>query len=405
MKVLSWNIRGLGQARKQNGLGGVLRDNGVKVCGIFETKCGGLEMRDVVNRAAPGWEFATNFELDHRGCIMVLWDQSFTDVQVVGVSKQHMGCTIVCKETGKKYGVCFVYGLHSVVERREIWDHVGGLLEAIQLPWIIMGDFNCVKAADERINGAPVSMYECSDLVDACTRLGLVDTPFTSTNKFTWTNGVVWSRIDRVMVNPMWMELEIYCHTAFPDVWQLSDHKPAIVSLRRMEAGGRRYFKFFNMWAAHPEFGGIVREHWQTHAQGSYQFRLSKLLYGMKGPLKGLNSREFSHISSRVDVANKELENVLEELRLNPGNLEIHGRMERAKASARRLNDAEASFLSQLAKAKFTLNSDRCSKYFHALMRANARRGHVASITKADGDTSSSLEEVANELQRVVWHG
>ena len=54
MKVLAWNIRGLGQARKQNGLHGVIRDFEAKVCGMFETKCGGCDVIALVRRVAPG---------------------------------------------------------------------------------------------------------------------------------------------------------------------------------------------------------------------------------------------------------------------------------------------------------------------------------------------------------------
>ena len=117
-----------------------------------------------------------------------------------------------------------------------------------------------VMYPDERINGEPVRMYECRGMLDACQDLGLTDVPFTSDNKFTWTNGTIWSRIDRIFVNPDWLDQEMYCRASFPNKWQFSDHKPAIAHLIRRPRAGKPHFKFFNMWTAHEQFQEIVEE-------------------------------------------------------------------------------------------------------------------------------------------------
>lgn len=398
MIVLSWNVQGLCQPRKQKGIGGVIREKKAKVCGLYETKCHGHDMDAVVGRVAPGWKFSSNFHLDSRARILVLWDPAFVEVEIVTCSVQHIGCLVTCKTTGAVYGCCFVYGLHSVVDRRLIWSGIEELLEDHEGPWMVMGDFNCVMAAEERSNGEPVSMYECQDMIDACRRLGLVDSPSTSRNPFTWTNHTVWSKLDRVMVNSSWHNADLFCHTDFPDMWHLSDHKPGIVSLRRVAGNGKKSFKFFNMWADHSRFLSVVRDGWVTHHRGTYQFRLCKLLQNMKAPLKALNRQEFSHISSRAAEANLGLSLALEELRMAPDSLEARGRVERAKTEARRLNEAEASFLGQLAKAKHVLRSDRCTRYFHGLMRANGRRAHIPAISRHDGSHTTSMDEVAQEF-------
>lgn len=62
---------------------------------------------------------------------------------------------------------------------------------------------------DERINGAPVSNYEMRDLLDATTMLGLLGTNSTG-GLHTWSNGVVWSKLDRVMINDGWTQGGFY---------------------------------------------------------------------------------------------------------------------------------------------------------------------------------------------------
>ncbi len=112
-----------------------------------------------------------------------------------------------------------------------------------------------------------------------------------------------------------------------------------------------------------------------------------------------LNKKEFSHISSRAKAANRDYSSALEEFRLNPDSLVARRAAEALKVKARRLNEADASFLGQLAKAKYVLQSDRCSKYYHSLMRSNGQRHHIASITKRDGSRSVSMDEMVEEFE------
>ncbi|KAL2248467.1 UNVERIFIED_CONTAM: hypothetical protein Sindi_2699000 [Sesamum indicum] len=45
------------------------------------------------------------------------------------------------------------------------------------MPWLIMGDFNCVKSTDEKQLGVAPTWYELKDFVDCCVALGLLDVP------------------------------------------------------------------------------------------------------------------------------------------------------------------------------------------------------------------------------------
>ena len=148
------------------------------------------------------------------------------------MSAQHMGCFTKCKVTGLEYGLCFVYGLHSVTQRRGTWEGVRSCFSGHNVPWMVLGDFNCVMNHEERLHGRPVRPYECDDMVRACSTFGLVDVPCVSNDVFTWTRGRVWSKIDRVMVNDKWLEQGIYCRTEFLEKWNFSDHKVGLTRLQ-----------------------------------------------------------------------------------------------------------------------------------------------------------------------------
>nr|TKS00954.1 hypothetical protein D5086_0000177960 [Populus alba] len=147
-------------------------------------------------------------------------------------------------------------------------------------------------------NGEAVSAYEVSDFNDCCFDTGLRDATYTGCH-YTWSNGMVWSKLDRVLINPFWSSLHSSAHVHFATPGAFSDHSPAAVKLDSY-VQGRRNFKFFNMWAAHDQFLGVVSSCWLTQVYGTPMYTLCRKLKLLKGPLKELNRLHFSHISERV---------------------------------------------------------------------------------------------------------
>jgi len=97
-------------------------------------------------------------------------------------------------------------------------------------PWLLLGDFNYILSQDDKHNGEPVSNYETSDFRELCSDLGLADLNYTG-YQFTWTNGTVWTKIDRVMVNTHCFSLQQMAHVYFSTPGAFSDHSPATVQL------------------------------------------------------------------------------------------------------------------------------------------------------------------------------
>ncbi|KAJ6370154.1 hypothetical protein OIU76_028431 [Salix suchowensis] len=81
-------------------------------------------------------------------------------------------------------------------------------------PWMILGDFNSLLSQDDKLNGSVVSMYETADFHHCCPDLGLYDLNYIGCH-FTWSNGSVWSKLDRVLANPSWASLCRVAHVNF----------------------------------------------------------------------------------------------------------------------------------------------------------------------------------------------
>jgi hypothetical protein len=106
----------------------------------------------------------------------------------------------------------------------------------------------------------------------------------------TWSNSTSWSRLDRFLVSPEW---EIH----YPGLFQkkllrlCSDHALILLDCGCL-VGGKRPFKFENMWLKEEGFVERVRRWWGSYSfSGNSSFILAKKLKALKRDIKNWNSR------------------------------------------------------------------------------------------------------------------
>ncbi|GFS33342.1 hypothetical protein Acr_00g0027830 [Actinidia rufa] len=147
------------------------------------------------------------------------------------------------------------------------------------------------------------------------------------------------------------------------------------------------------MWTQHDSFLDLVSNVWSMRVDGTAMFRLCKKLKALKEPLKALNKHDFSHISARAEAAEMNLNQAQQSFHDNPGDINLQIRVSEIRVKAIKLVEAEMSFCAHLAKAKYLKNSDRGTKFFHNLIKSNKAINQIISITKADGEVTSSFQE------------
>ncbi|GFY95893.1 hypothetical protein Acr_11g0001990 [Actinidia rufa] len=150
------------------------------------------------------------------------------------------------------------------------------------------------------------------------------------------------------------------------------------------------------MWAKHDNFLELVGSAWQMQMDGTAMYKLCKRLKALKGPLKILNRQQFSHISARTEEAEENLVQAQQQLHDNPGDSVLQATVLELRSKALKLAEAELSFCSQLAQAKYLKNFDKGTKFFHNLIKSNRAKNFIASITLEDGSRSTSNNQVSN---------
>jgi hypothetical protein len=132
---------------------------------------------------------------------------------------------------------------------------------------------------------------------------GLMDIPLVG-GTFTWSNNreqPFWSKIDIFLVSPNW-------EAQFPDLVQkrlprhCSDHFPILLDGGGIQ-GGRRYFKFENMWLKAEGFVDRLRLCWTSHHfQSSPSFFLACKLKALKADLRAWNEHEFGNVEPKKNL-------------------------------------------------------------------------------------------------------
>ncbi|XP_020555063.1 uncharacterized protein LOC105178632 [Sesamum indicum] len=350
----------------------------------------------ILSRSFPGWCQTNNFDTIAGGRILVVWDPTVIDLHPVDISPQVIHCRATNKSSQLSFYISFTYGLYSVVNRRSMWDKLTDLGQALSMPWLIMGDFNCVKSPEEKQLGVAPIWYELKDFVDCCVALGLLDVP-TMGCYYTWysnnESNPVWCKLDRVLYNNEWLEAGLYCSAHFNPPGCLSDHSPGIVSIFDHAPTKPKPFRFFNMWADHPDFLATVEARWNLSVDGTPQFSLCRRLKALKSALKVFNKQHYSHISARATEAELALQDAQNQLESNPGDVALRNSLGDLRKKVVFLAEVERHFFYQKAKIHHLKEGDRNTKFFHDMVKRNVARNSIGAITRADGTVITAAED------------
>ncbi|KAG9154542.1 hypothetical protein Leryth_014983 [Lithospermum erythrorhizon] len=259
----------------------------------------------------PSWESCSNFDAIENGRIFVVWDVCRVACDVLEIGRQYIHVKVLCKETQQSFLATFVYPLCHVNTRKEIWEHISSLGPSINLPWMVLWDFNCYLKPCEKKGGKKLLAYELKDLGECMRICGLVDAPSTGL-KFSWTNGSLWTKLDRVLMNDVWHRKGLMCLANFLPMLLSSDHCQVVTSVLHKREEGSRPFKFFNMWLKHSDFKETLTTSWGMVVNRSDQYILCLKLKALKRPLKKLNKRVLGGILGKVSKVRTEFQEVVD---------------------------------------------------------------------------------------------
>ncbi|KAG7599606.1 Endonuclease/exonuclease/phosphatase superfamily [Arabidopsis suecica] len=360
---------------------------------VFETHAGG----EAASRICRGLGFENSFRVDaagQSGGLWLLWRNSVGTVVVEESSDQFIYATVT--NGTEKVHVIAVYAAPTVTRRSGLWGQLTTVIQNVDGPLIIGGDFNTIIRVDERTGGSGRLSTDSLAFGEWCNNLSLIDMGFRG-NKFTWRRGkeestFVAKRLDRILCCPQarlqWQEA-IVSHLPFLS----SDHAPLYIQLCPESKGDprRRPFRFEAAWMKHESFKELLNQSWNGN------IRTPDALKKLRDVLKRWNKDVFGDVHKRKEQLVSEIKIVQDALELNQTDDLLKKEEELIKEFEVVLEQEEVLWF-QKSREKWVVLGDRNTTYFHTSTIIRRRRNRIEALKGDDGRWLTSppeLEELA----------
>ncbi|KAL5859559.1 hypothetical protein ACOSQ4_000855 [Xanthoceras sorbifolium] len=350
MKILCWNVRGLGNPRTFRALRARVREDKPEMIFLSETRLNSFGAGNI--RVHLGFDGC--FVVDRVGTgggLILLWQIS-VDVSVRSFNCGHIDC-VVSDADGRKWRFTGFYGEPKQWLREQSWVLLRRLAGLDNLPWLIGGDFNEILRGDEKEGGLArmgSAMDGFREAVDSC---NLLDMGF-SGSKFTWCNrqfggNVIWERLDRCFCNIQWRTLfsgAVVVHRDFSG----SDHRALVIE--------------------------NICKQTVTVNLGDWNRKKKKAslaeLRSLKDELEALYGRSQDRgVTGRIVSVEQQIDG-------------IYDRLEQ--------------FWRQRSRAMWLKDGDRNTRFFHSKATQRRRRNRIMGLMGDDGRWRDKIEEIEREV-------
>ena len=196
-----------------------------------------------------------------------------------------------------------VYGPCKSSKKLNFWRMIENMVLSFSVPWVIIGDLNCIKRMDEKRGGRSTSGSSDNCLKDFISNTGAIDLGFTGPS-FTWSNRCeglanIKERLDQCLCNQEWQLL--FPKAGVKHLCNLnSNHNPILLDTHFEFESLNRPFRFKAMWMKDDSSRAVVDNAWQLDVEGFHSFCLANKLEWMKKDLKKWNEEVFGIVRKRI---------------------------------------------------------------------------------------------------------
>ncbi|CAL5362149.1 unnamed protein product [Camellia sinensis] len=262
MKIILWNIRGLGWKQKGGKIKKLVKSRSVVVLLLQETK--GSNVDEMFVKSVWPFELMQFMAVDSEGSaggLLCVWNpvafklveccSSRNFLLLSGTFNHSFDCVVVNN-----------YAPNDGSSRGMLWDSLVRLKPSFGNPWCIGGDYNEIRYLSERRGclRRDKEMFKFNEFIE---KIELSDLPLLG-REFIWRNlvdGERWSRIDRFLLEFEWLEVFRLKQWGLPR--SVSDHCPLLL-MGDARNWGPRPFRFINVWLLHSNFKVMVNKSWEV---------------------------------------------------------------------------------------------------------------------------------------------
>lgn len=363
-RILSWNVRGANSPRKQKCVLQFIQKHNVGLVGLLETKVKACHLGNLYQNVFKSWCITSNLGHHPGGRVVLAWKPGVFSINIIHSTDQFMHCYVQPISGRTSFFCTFIYAYNESAKREALWNGLRGI--RTKDPWIIMGDLNCVRHVDERIE-APVRSGEMES-INRCMIDCELDDVRSSGCFFTWNNkqqgnARVFFKLDRIMANEAWVDAYDSAEDCF--MQEEYDHSPALLSVYPRQNEGKKPFKYYTMWRLSTEFNTRVSRCWSTHIDGTKMFSVCRRMKLIKKEMQDLNKKGFNDIQAAELKAYHDMIAAQAKMHNNPRDQSIADAEIEAVQEYRLKHKAYLEFLQQKSKLRCIADGDENTALFH----------------------------------------
>ncbi|CAN1247050.1 hypothetical protein LINGRAPRIM_LOCUS3341 [Linum grandiflorum] len=256
MRILAWNVQGLGSAWTSDSLQTLWRQTHPSIMFLSETKNHEVRVKKKLNSQLKLNNYIFVNPRGRSGGLVMAWISTL--VGTVLMTNPYCITVEFCLPNDIIFTVVGVYISCDIRDRTDQLSSISQFCAQIKNPFVIYGDFNSILSYSEKVSSFDISLDNVKRSIDVFQQfvsdLALTDiTP--SAPLFTWTNRQareVKCRLDRFLFSPNWFNLcpQSVVHHLSDNV---SDHGAILLSNSINQHGPKKYFSFDHRWLANSE--------------------------------------------------------------------------------------------------------------------------------------------------------
>ncbi|MFS7958360.1 putative RNA-directed DNA polymerase [Helianthus anomalus] len=315
------------------------------------------------------WEKEYVNPTGRSGGLLCVWDPGVFSLRDVVKDPNFLLLKGTVKGSREELNIINVYAPQKAVDKRALWSRILDAKSGGSGLWVVAGDFNAVRGAEERKN----SKYKpgCArDFNSFIFNADLCDYDLKG-SKFTFMvegeKGKKFSKIDRVLVcknfQNQWPEA---CLRALPRVH--SDHNPLLLIVKDLNFGPKP-FRFFSSWLDRPDFDKVVISALtEVSFNGPPDVILIQKLRYLRKKIKLWRDeirRKEGEEEEKARNELEELEAIMEERDLSDEEEWI--RLE-CKKNLLLLKDNKAKDMKERSRVKWAMDGDDNTTFFHGMV-------------------------------------
>lgn len=382
MKIVSFNVRGLGGRVKKRELKKLVNREKLDMMCIQETKLENISQRTCrAIWAGDDFEWCFLPSAGRSGGILCLWRdnsfqlrQSFIGTNFIGLIGR-WGNDFEC-------AILFVYSPCDGAGKRRMWVEI---LERMKefggQNWCVAGDFNEVTSPAERkgvgVSGWTSDMEEFQAFIDEAR---LNDLPLVG-RRYMWLrqNGTAMSRLDRFLLSDGWM-------SRWPNLTQwgmsrdFSDHCPVMLK-ESIKDWGPTPFRVWDHWSKEPGFKELVSSCWNSfRVSGKAYFILKEKLKMLKARLKEWNKEQRNRLEKETEIAALVISRV--DKKGEDGVLDATDIEDRRQATTQwwSLSRKKENALIQTSRIQWFREGDCNSAFFHKVIQGRSKSNEIHGL-------------------------